>query len=133
MDKYNDDVNNKRVINNGNNKGNGLSSASLLAQIKARKVIVENDRNKQDENGRKKVQDLKEKRYEILVRDLYNYFKNSGDLGVESDKLIEQFDHRLINEQEQYMFKIILQKMCRLKTDTMNNKAWVLKDKYQSL
>ena len=59
--------------------------------------------------------DLKEKRYELIVKDLYNFVKNSGDEGIKSDTLIEQFSHRLVNEEEQYMFKIVLQKNVQIK------------------
>ena len=87
--------------------GGPLSSSSLLAQIKARKGKVEADGT--DSGKRKAIKDLREKRYEVLVRDLYQFVKAGGEDGIRSDRLIQQFDHRLLNEQEQYMFKIILQ------------------------
>ena len=87
------------------------------------------------------MKDLKSKRYEGLVRDLYRFVKEAGEGGVRSDALIQHFDHRLVDQQEQIMFKIVLQKMCRLRTRSESQssaasrdaKCWVLKDKYRVL
>ena len=118
---------------NKNEQSDAMSSAKLLAQIKARKAVVQNEKNGDEQQRNYKVKDLKNKRYEVLVRDLYNFVKQSGERGVESDTIIQHFDHRLHTEQEQMILKMTLQRMCRLVAKTRGTKCWVLKEKYKSL
>ena len=77
------------------------------------------------------------------MRDLYRFVKEREreEGGARSDALIAHFDRRLLDQQEQVMFKVVLHKMCTLRSRSDSEsgaawrgaKYWVLKHKYRAL
>jgi len=101
-------------------KGAGLrSSASLLQQLRARNAQpLPKKRNK----DQKQV---------TLARDLLTFVKRS-DKGVTTKAIMRAFENRLNSEQDQYVFRHLLQQIC-MKKKERSKTIWVLKEDYEEV
>ncbi|ETO33935.1 chromatin remodeling complex subunit, partial [Reticulomyxa filosa] len=115
---------------------NKASSRNILANIKLAKASHISAPSGSSKHAFTQI------KYEHLVRDLHAFMKertedkhNSTCTAVESADIIAHFQHRLSNETEQYLFRVIVQNLCKFVplNGQHNKKGWILKPKFLDL